>query len=184
MKAAMRVVAIAGLLCASAVVGVVAQNPQLDESQSGVVKTGEYRDLTFLRNLKLGTAPYVNPRLLKTSEVAYKYDAGVVAAAADFATLWDALKSGEIALARVTDDEYYWVISAADPISEQKLKDLMTQASQHSAKEYVFVSAAEAYKGMQNSGAVVTWQAGAPVRPTTVGKGSEAATPGGDGNGW
>ena len=37
------------------------------------VKLGTYRDMTIWRKLKLGTAAYVNPTLLKTAAVGYAY---------------------------------------------------------------------------------------------------------------
>ena len=38
-----------------------------------IVKPGTYRDMTIWRKLKLGTAPYANPSLLKTAAVGYVY---------------------------------------------------------------------------------------------------------------
>lgn len=49
-------------------------DPQSMVETQSTVKIGVYRDLGFLRKVKLGTAPYVNPRLLDTAATGYRYN--------------------------------------------------------------------------------------------------------------
>src|SRR5262245_46423393 len=82
-------------------------------SDQAAVKIGEYRDLTFMRQVKLGTAPFVNPGLLQSSEIAYKYDAAA-AAKTNAQELVRLLQTGQVGLAKRSDATYTFVQPTSD----------------------------------------------------------------------
>jgi len=80
------------------------------QTMHAVMKTGDYRDLTFLRKVKLGTAPFVNPQLLGTAAVAYRYRHQDIAAAEDLEQLVRAMSDGTAWIANESNDNIYKVI--------------------------------------------------------------------------
>jgi len=138
-----------------------------------VIRWGEYYDLTLLRASKLGAAPFVNPALLKSMAIAYKYDVPAVAAVARWEDIRPLLKSGVVGFAKATGNTYeiisvhgrmdsMWrmkgkrLMEATGKIEEQVLVDLL-------GSKVVFVSGAKKLLGAEPAGKIVSWEAGDPV---------------------
>src|SRR5215210_5093276 len=89
---------ITGLLFVGNVVETFAQGrPQ------SVVQAGEYKNLTPLRWLKIGTAPLVNPELTTKSRIAYKYQPQQMNEETK-ATLRELAEQGKLAIGRKVMD--------------------------------------------------------------------------------
>lgn len=155
----------AGMLLAPALAGWVLADearPGADAAAStAAVQAGDYRDLTWFRKLKVRTAPYVNPNLLKQSAVAYKYDPQALLKAAGWDEVYTGLKSGQIALGKKLDDGSYEVLSPEDPAWRDVVMKFK-EAGKWSG--IVVMSHANQAFGHRPSGQLVTWEAGGPPR--------------------
>ena len=91
---------------------------QLEPVKLEPVKNGEYRDLTFWRVLKLGTAPFVNPGLAETAFVAYRYDAELAFEPEYSSYLANLAKAGKVSVAWQTDEGVYHVLTVEEETLE------------------------------------------------------------------
>jgi len=114
-----------------------------------VVKTGDYKELTWYRQLKLGTAPYVNPKLLKHISVAYVYPSGSLSNV-DEAKL-NSLKDDGI-IVRAVHSDGLW-----------KISDAIHAGSRSEDGSIVWVSTLKAYEDVEPVKTLVTWNAGPPI---------------------
>jgi hypothetical protein len=71
-----------------------------------VIKTGEYRELNFWRQLKVGAAEFVNPTLIQNSSIAYKFDPQELYSAAGPGKWKQYLEDGQLAWAGNSDGAY------------------------------------------------------------------------------
>jgi hypothetical protein len=131
-----------------------------------IVKVGEYRDLTFLRQLKIGAAAFVNPTLFDTSALAYKFDPrSFVKKVPPDSVLRDVL-SGRLALAGQSKSGY--IVFGSDT---KEFDGLITTLKKKGAEwddvswldEYVFVSPKDEIFGIPALGSIVSWDATKPV---------------------
>jgi hypothetical protein len=163
MKSLLRTALVAGALTITGVAVVAQDSRPTDSVQPAVVRTGEYRDLTLARKFKMGTAPYVNPALVKRTAVAFKYDVESMKKLGDPQNVLQDIKAGKLGVAYIADGEY--IVKSIPEFAEygeyaEMLADLKASG------DFVFVSAADSYRGVANSGAVVSWDPGPPVRRT------------------
>lgn len=129
---------------------------------STIVNAGEYRDLNFWRKLKLGTAPYVNPRLLRLAVVAYVYDIDRVIEKLGNETVVERVRAGLLAVAvrvqtryRVSKPEQHKWLSKASLLEEGG-------SAQEVREDLVFVSR-NLLPDIPPEGAVVSWHAVDPL---------------------
>ena len=99
---------------------VLAQQTGTQSDFQATVKIGTYRDLGFWRKLKLGTAPYVNRRLLDTAAVGYRYNLDNLIERVDCEQqesneIYGALVEGKVMFANGGQDGEFQVISPDDP---------------------------------------------------------------------
>ena len=92
------------------------------------VKIGVYRDLGFLRKLKLGTAPYVNPRLLDTAATGYRYNLDELTGLIDCnqqespGEIYSAVVEGRIMFANGGQGGEFQVISPDSPLLRDHIR--------------------------------------------------------------
>lgn len=130
---------------------------------SAIVNAGEYRDLNFWRKLKLGTAPYVNPRLLRRAVVAYVYDIDKVMEKWGRKTVVDMVEAGLLAVAVRVQTNY----SVSKPeqgnwLSMISLPEEEDGSTQEVREDLVFVSRS-LLLDIPPEGAVVSWHAVEPL---------------------
>jgi hypothetical protein len=156
---------IAGLLLAGASDWVViAQDSTQPQPSAGVVKTGDYRELNFWRNLKLGTAPYVNPKLLDTAAITFKYEPMAIEKAISAEKLKQAVAAGELVVAERSDDGFK-VLSIGLAMKMQDVADWLSNSRAFPTDRYALVSQMQEFQGVKSSGAFVAWDAGDPAAP-------------------
>jgi hypothetical protein len=144
------------------------------------VKTGQYRDLTLLRQLKLATAAYVNPDLYITAKVTYAYNPDLLDTA-NSPDLLKAIKEGKVWLGMASVDGKSLEVSFPTEADAQLLKSVpsTTQeeaklilnnlflANQILAREVgavaMLVSNDQALLGDVPNDAYVAWSPNAPV---------------------
>ncbi len=124
-----------------------------------VVRKGEYRNLNFWRKLKLGTAPYVNARLLKRAKVAYTYPMGGLIETAGLPAVSAKLQTGEIGFVQITAEGSFIIISPDDPNWAIVMEALIG----HNFKGLLVLSNTDNLLGKTAAGAVVSWDATDPV---------------------
>ena len=144
---------------------VVAQKDVIWQSGMEIfaVRIGEYRDLTWYRKFKLGTAPFVNAGLLHRSAVAFLYPPDVVLSAAqsDNAGMFAAwLEGGFVGFAWQNEDgvyrvaphgDYAWMWGEPDGINSAKFYDYVGDGFLITPASNVF--------GLEPSRTVVSWDA-------------------------
>jgi len=136
-----------------------------DKSDFRPVMAGEYRDLTWFRKLKLGTAPYVNPRLLRTAVVVFQYrlkdfDGSMTP------ILVERMVKGDVAPAKRTDG--YWDVETskkfdASPGLKSWLAEMGISSDIREGEDVSFISHDKELLGAKPIGELVSWHA---VHPT------------------
>ena len=99
---------------------------------------GKYRELNWKRTIKLSTAPYVNPALMKNVGIAYRYDPDAIAKSGSAEQFFEALETGVISVAELNDaGDYYQVIS----FEQAKANELAWMQGQTAWGEWLSVGA-------------------------------------------
>lgn len=129
--------------------------------KDAVLMDGEYRDLTWYRKLKLGTAPYFNPGLLRVTAIAYKYDAGKFTDLPDWSAMAAKLKAGEVGLAKHGAKDVYMVLKRSAP--EWAMVVASPDGLQQLKGNVVFISTSDILLGMLPTDALVSWYAVTPL---------------------
>jgi hypothetical protein len=132
---------------------------QSGEGLAGLVRTGEYKDLTWYRELKLGTAPYVNPGLLQSTAIVYKYDLDSTAPNAGWTVMLDLFQSGQLGVALESNSGY-----TVSKIDSQEFARFVEDPASRGSAFLVSAKKLEAL-GAKPAGELVTWDAGNPVTP-------------------
>lgn len=139
--------------------------------QHAVLKAGEYRNLTFLRKVRLGTASYVDPELLDEAEIIYRYHlADVDADLWNGAAFLDKFERGEASLAYVNPETKHLMLGK-DMIDEivflgiiKLLSSGMTPEEFEALnKDWALVSPEPEILGLKSSDAVVSWAPGSRI---------------------
>ncbi len=124
-----------------------------------VIKVGYYHDMTTLGRLKLGTAPFVNPGLLKQASVAYKFDIGEILKVPErWEVIIDKVKSGEVGIAEVDADGDYNLILPDDQDWFPFIKTLLKRKD-----DFVFVHSHNRLFDIPSTGTIVSWDAFDPL---------------------
>jgi hypothetical protein len=115
-----------------------------------LLQGGEYKDLTFLRKLRLAAASYVDPDLVASTVVAYKYDISnaIDATGGIRAGIGDMAKAGEIALGTVDIDGLVSVSTAQNV-------DLI--AALATMKDAGVLVSARPVKGFTGGSPIISW---------------------------
>lgn len=155
-----------------------------DTGKALFLKTGDYRNLTFMRKVKLGAAPYVNPKLLKTSAVIYRYDLESIASAMKsqkaeiLAAKWEA---GAIAPALYHPESGEYELRSVDSVDPKVIKAF--DSSIHKKADlwlaevlegWVLVGHEKTLDGIKSAAPIVSWNAKFPVIEAP-GSGKEAS---------
>ena len=140
-------------------VGVAAAAFAADVAPPGSINPGTYVDLTWLRELKLSTAYFVNPGLASSSSVAYIYDPNTVATPKNKDELKRLLETGELAIAHSEGDgkkEIKYVIGRNPPSmnAEELLKFFKDDQS---SKQWHLVGGKPNILGERPKRVVVNW---------------------------
>lgn len=145
---------LAGLCLAGTLMTVGALQSEAGDTDLPFVREGIYRDLTFMRKLKLGTAPFVNPDLLKTTDVAWVYPAWQLGVG--FAAVESKLEAGEATFAVQSNGTYKaldWSAYAKAGGDVEKLKGM----------KFFILSKSDDLFGVKPAKRVVSWSAGDPL---------------------
>ena len=102
--------------------------PVGEKNSLDVVPCGVYRDMNWLRKIKLGIAPFVNTALMDKYAVIYKYDAIEVFNAINFKTISEYSKKGKIALT-MYDGNTYVPYFSLDFVNKKLLESYNDQGS-------------------------------------------------------
>lgn len=100
-----------------------------DGSSEHLVKSGDYQPFNVLLRLKLGTAYYVNPQLVRDASVTYLYSLDELLQAGRTEKVIESLEDGQAAIAIGEGDGRYKVVQldwkgASGTTSQVFLKDL------------------------------------------------------------
>ena len=124
-----------------------------------VVKVGYYHDMTALGRLKLGTAPFINPGLLKHAAVAYKFDIDeVLRVASRWEAIIEKVRSGEVGVAEVNADGDYNLIL---PDGQDWFLFMKTLTKRKD--DFVFVHSHNHLFDIPSTGTIVSWDAFDPL---------------------
>lgn len=154
--------------------GVIYAQQTDDMRKITVLTGGDYRDVNFLRAMKLGTAPFVNPALLEQASVAYKYDPTPVVDSEDWPELVEKVAAGKVGLGVQMQDGYFvaapddpaWLLAAGiDPgwemIDSEKLAQILAAAI--GKQKIVLISYDDRLLDKEPVGKVVSWKKGEPL---------------------
>lgn len=151
----------------------IAMAQELPGGTSGteIVKTGTYRPLTWYRIFKLGSAPYVNPDLLRNSKVVYQHAVSDLKHDVDMGALKRAVATGTIAIGQWdAKSEAYVVVSTAEiaPNLEGAVEMVVRESpgpgtALSSPKKWVLVGNEPTLFGKHTDGKLVTFNAGGLV---------------------
>ena len=151
--------------------------------QPKVVKSGNYAELNWYRQIKLGLAPYVNPNLSQTYAVVYEYTPDQVVSTSEQIELVKGVFDGSVALAKVKNGKGLDIVSWADLpqedfpsliVSNGKVEGTLAQEAfteflgAMGAQNYTFVSTKKQLDGIESSSQLVSWQAGNYSAPLSI----------------
>ena len=157
-----------GLIMGMVVFGVLPYNSIAgsEHNKAAILQIGDYRPLGFWRKLKLGTAPYVNPGLLKNTSVAYGYAPEVLDNIEHEKAIFEKLVEGDAAITIDNDglyrlDQYfdhYKILGISLGESAEKFaKNLKDKLG---GKGFMILSHSDTLGDYLPSGQFVTWNAG------------------------
>lgn len=144
---------------------------QVREFQNCTVLSGEYRDLTWYRTVKLGLAPFVEPALAKKTAVVniypverlYGHETRGILMKLDHGELWPAIRT----------EQGYTTLQSDNPIIDALAVDMnKKETSTYSdasvalaqlKEKIVFVGALKSLAALEPAGRAVAWETGAPV---------------------
>ncbi|HVM80649.1 MAG TPA: hypothetical protein VMU06_16640 [Stellaceae bacterium] len=128
-----------------------------------VIKIGDYRTLTLLREFKIGAAQYVNPSLFNTTVVVNRFEYEKVINDVKAEALIGSIEDGQLAFARVSDGKYQALSSDSKEWTELLAKLKAGQLSSPDSKGIIFLSMREQLGNIKANGKLVSWSATKPV---------------------
>ena len=132
--------------------------PKMALENADIIKAGDYRELTWSRKVKLGTAGYVNPGLLKHARVVYRFDSEALAERMTEIAFHKMLVSGKIGIAELDPSNVY-KINARPHIEKTEPFCNPTETG----FTCVIVSSMKELSGVRGSGLLVSWHAVDPI---------------------
>jgi hypothetical protein len=157
-----------GLIAGMAIFGAL-PNDSIAGSENkhpAVLQVGDYRPLGFWRRLKLATAPYVNPGLLRNTSVTYGYGPEVLDKIEHEKALFDKFKEGKAAIAIDNDglyqlDQYFDHYKMLGVSMGESAEDFANELRDtFGGKGFVILSHSDTLGDYLPSGQFVSWNAG------------------------
>ena len=158
----------------SSVGAAMAQQQPMGSNAEVALASGDYRDLNWFRKFKLAAASFVNPTLLETADIAYRYDLSDITETVSAAALIAAVNNGMVGFAEQQAGEDVYALKPVQELSPETKKVLeafMSEAYQDKKIEGLelldihLVAKDSKLFGKISDSPIVTWHAMQPIVP-------------------